>query len=164
MLRTARPLPPVRAEGPPLVANTTPFPGPITCDLIPKGWAVRLKGTGSEQELYDPALKNPGQYRALTYTMVLRPSELKKTSKGLISDRTDVPWGSKGFEGMGRAGNNEAVIFPIKDSDGKANPHQYEVYVRQGKTNRLVVLSNYSWPLALDPFTLRTMAGSCHYK
>jgi hypothetical protein len=42
-----------------LVANPTPYPGPYTCDLIPKGWAVRsLEG---RPVLYDRATAHPGK-------------------------------------------------------------------------------------------------------
>jgi hypothetical protein len=157
-----RPIPPTFATEVPLVANTTAFPGPITCDLIPKGWAVRTNKDGLA-ELYDPKLTNPGKYRALSSTVTLRPSELKQTSNGLITDRTDSPWGAADM-GMTHAGTNEAIVFPIKDSDGQDHPWQLGVYVRQGKSLRIVDVANYAWPLAWNVPSQLKFAGSCHYK
>jgi hypothetical protein len=157
-----RPIPPVFATEVALVANTTPLPGPITCDLIPKGWAVRTNKDGLA-ELYDPKLTDPSKYRALTMTVTMRPSELKQTGKGLITDRTDSPWGAPDMP-VTRAGANEAVVFGIKDSAGQMHPWQRDVYVRQGKSLKIVDVANYAWALAWElPSQLR-FAGSCHYK
>jgi hypothetical protein len=157
-----RPIPPTFATEVPLVANTTAFPGPITCDLIPKGWAVRTNTDGLA-ELYDPKLTNPGKYRALSSTVTLRPSELKQTSKGLITDRTDSPWGATDMA-VTRAGANEAIVFGVRDSDGQMHPWQRELYVRQGKSLKVVDVANYAWPLAWELQSQLRFAGSCHYK
>lgn len=169
--QTKRPVPPGQRDDPrppariiagsgALVANHTPFPGSITCDLVPKGWAVRTRG--AEQELYDPKLKDPGQYRALTYTLVLRPSEMLPRPGGLGIDRVaDESWARLK---TWHAGKNEAAVFVIPDSEGKtANPYR-EVYVRQGQSTHMIVATNYAWSLSWDMFTLLKFAGSCHYK
>lgn len=156
-----RPVPPVFAESVPLVKNTKAFPGSITCDLIPQGWAVRAKD--GEQELYDPSLKDPGQYRALTYTMTIRPSEMLQRPGGIGIDRVaDESWAR--LDGW-HAGKNEAAVFVVPDSEGRtSNPFQKEVYARQGHSTHMVVVSNYAWTLSWDQMELLKFAGSCHSK
>ncbi|GAA1604683.1 hypothetical protein GCM10009804_71180 [Kribbella hippodromi] len=156
-----RPPAPLPATPVPLVVNRSPFPGPITCDLIPQGWAVRIKGNA--QELYDPNLKNPMRYRALTSTLLLQAAELMPRPGGGRIDRVpNVPWAQVA---MKRAGKNPAAVFHINDSSGNNLPSQAEVYEQQGATNRLVIVSNYALPLGWIAYpTLLQFADSCHYK
>ncbi|MDX2973023.1 hypothetical protein [Kribbella solani] len=156
-----RPIAPMPAQPVRLVKNTTAFPGPITCTLIPEGWAVRTRG--SAQELYDPKLKNPSPYRDLTYTMLLQSTELTPGPGGGRIDRVPgIPWHQVAME---RAGKNRAAIFAIKDSSGAGLPSEADVYVQQGATDRLIVVSNYAQPLGWRTYpTLLQFADSCHYK
>ena len=159
-----RDLPPVPSTPVPLVANTKPFPGEITCDLIPQGWAVNLVGTKqngdpSQQDLYDPKLRNPAQYRASSTYVRIRASQLMDEGQGLTADKYSEPWTTLWNV---RAGTNEAVItspLGAKDPNGRR-----EVFVRQGKTVRVVVVSNNAYNLGWDAKTLLRFAGSCHYK
>ena len=155
-------LPPIPAVPVPLVANTQPFPGAITCDLIPKGWAVKLtvtaaQGGGWEQKvLTDPSLRNPKQYRDTTYSLTVRQVDMIDNGEGLTADKYTEPWTKLPKV---RAGKNEAVI-----SLGNSRNGLREVHVRQGRTTRLVAVSNQADNLAWDEATLLKFAGSCHYK
>lgn len=156
-----RPPAPVPATPVPLVANTTPFPGPITCDLIPQGWAAKVVGTvqngdPSQQELSDPGLQNPGRYREWTYSMRIRASRLMDNGEGLTADKYTTAWTKLPKVS---AGKNEAVMTPGNNRNGMR-----EVFVRQGKSIRVVVVSNSAYNLGWDPATLLKFAGSCHYK
>ena len=72
--------------------------------------------------------------------------------------RLYVHWGKVRRED-GAAGKNEAVI-----SLGDKRNGLREVHVRQGKSTRLVAVSNQAYNLAWDEPTLLKFAGSCHYK
>ena len=145
-----------------LVTNTKPFPGVITCDLIPKDWAAELtvtaaQGGGWEQQVvYDPKLRNPKQYHDVTYTLTVRQVDLMDNGNGLTADKYTEPWTRLPKV---RAGKNEAVI-----SLGAKRNGLREVHVRQGKTTRLVAVSNQAYNLAWDEPTLLKFAGSCRYK
>jgi hypothetical protein len=145
-----------------LTANPKAFPGRITCDLIPKGWAVRFLGdfSGWQQwELYDPNLRNPEQYRQYSWRLRVRQSTLMDNGEGITADKYTEAWATLwNF----RVGGNEAVSTssnPTKDPTG-----QYEVFVRQGKSTRLVVVSNNAYNLGWDGATLLRFTASCHYK
>jgi hypothetical protein len=160
-----RPHAPKPAVAVPLVVNNHPFPGSITCDLIPKGWRVRLtvpaaKGGGWEQkELSDPDLSNPQQYREHTFTLTIRQSQLMDEGQGLTGDKYLTPWTKLPKV---RAGANEAVITtPLGDKDPNG---LREVFVRQGQGIRVVVVTNNAYNLGWDSKTLLRFAGSCHYK
>jgi hypothetical protein len=155
--------PVIPATAVPLVANTTPFPGVITCDLIPKGWAVRVtltaaKGGGWEQqELYDPNLRNPKQYHGATFTVAIRQTELMDEGEGLTVDKYSTPWTKLPKV---RAGKYEAITTGVPGS-----PYgRQEVYVKPDRTNRIVGVGNHAYNLAWDMNTLLKFAGSCHYK
>ncbi|MEU8223011.1 hypothetical protein [Kribbella sp. NPDC048915] len=51
----------LRAKLVQLVPSTVPYPGPVTCDLIPKGWAVRSEA--GTPVLYDPNFPHPAKGR-----------------------------------------------------------------------------------------------------
>jgi hypothetical protein len=156
-----RSVPPVPSSPVELVANTKAFPGRITCDLIPKGWAVRLLGDfgGWQQwELYDPNLRNPGQYRETSWRLVVRQSTLMDNGEGITADKYTEAWSR--LWNM-RVGGNEAVSTSTnlaKDPNGKR-----ELFVRQGQSTRMVVVSNGAYNLAWDGATLIEFAASCHY-
>ena len=157
-----RPPAPVPSTPVPLVANTTPFPGPITCDLVPLGWAVKVVGTKqngdpSQQDLTDPNLRDPEQYHAQSRYVRIRASQLMDEGKGLTGDKYTEPWEKLPHV---RAGKNEAVATaPATSRNGRQ-----EVFVRQGSTIRVVVVTSVAYNLGWDMKTLLKFAGSCHYK
>ncbi|MFG1624234.1 hypothetical protein [Kribbella sp. NPDC049227] len=156
-----RPPAPVPSTPVPLVATAKAFPGPITCDLIPQGWAVKLVGTKqngdpSQQDLTDPNLRNPEQYHAESRYLRIRASQLMDQGEGLTADKYSTPWTDLPKV---RAGKNEAVITPGNTRNGRR-----ELFVRQGRSTRVVVLSNSAYNLGWDQATLLKFAGSCHYK
>jgi hypothetical protein len=157
-----RGLPPIPSEPVALVANTTPFPGRITCDLVPKGWAVDFtvpavtKTDWEQKELYDPGLRNPGQYHEYTYTVRVRQVEMMDNGEGLTADKYTEAWTKLPKV---RAGGKEAVI-----STGDSRNGLREVHVRQGRTTHLVAVFNHANNLGWDEATLLKFAGSCHYR
>lgn len=154
--------PPIPTTPVALVANAKPFPGKITCDLIPKGWAARLYGQTlspddwQQQEVYDPNLRNTKQYHEVSYSMVVRQVEMTDNGEGLTADKYTDPWTKLPKV---RAGKKEAVISLGSSRDGRR-----EVHVRQGKTTHLIAVTNNAYNLAWDEKTLLKFAGSCHYK
>ncbi|MFI5735926.1 hypothetical protein ACIA49_37785 [Kribbella sp. NPDC051587] len=154
--RPSGPLPPKPAVPVELVARTTPFPGGVTCDLVPKGWAIKLfQGGEYEQlELYDPNLRNPEQYRDHTYEVNLRWALMRDEGHGLVPDKFGVPWTELPHV---KAGSKDAVST---DQDGLS-----EVFVRQTKTGaRVIVVTNDAVNLGWDEKTLLKFAGSCSHK
>lgn len=144
----------------PLVANTTAFPGVITCDLIPKGWAVRISyadAQAQQQELYDPKLSNAKKLHDATYTLTIRQTQLMDEGEGLTVDKYSTPWTKLPKV---RAGKYEAVTTGVPGS-----PYgRQEVYIKPGKGIKIVGVSNHAYNLAWDMDTLLRFAGSCHYK
>ncbi|HZX03625.1 hypothetical protein [Kribbella sp.] len=154
-----RPPPPVPSTPVTLVANSKPFPGKkITCDLIPTGWAVRVRTEAGweQQELYDPNLRNPKQYHDPSYTMVVRQVEMTDNGEGLTADKYTAAWTKLPKV---RAGQKEAVI-----SLGTKRNGLREVHVRQGTTTHLIAVANNAYNLGWNEATLLRFAGSCHYK
>jgi hypothetical protein len=151
--------PPIPTTPVALVANTKPFPGAITCGLVPKGWTARISSSGEfeQQEVYDPKLKNPKQYHEVSFSMVIRQDVMTDNGEGLTADKYTDPWTKLPKV---RAGKNEAII-----SGGTSNRDgRREVHVRQGKTTKLIAIANNAYNLAWDVPTLLKFAGSCHYK
>lgn len=161
-----RGLPPVPSEPVQLVPNPTPFPGRITCDLVPKGWTARITYPAAtstdweQQELTDPNLRNPAQYHDVTHTVGIRQSELLDNGQGITADKYTKPWTQLPKV---RAGQNEAVVSGPLGGGGNANGRR-EVHVRQGNGTRVIVVANHAYNLAWDLPTVLKFAGSCHYK
>ncbi|MGW6280423.1 hypothetical protein [Kribbella sp. NPDC055071] len=153
-----RPAPPIPVTPVALVANTKPFPGVITCDLVPKGWTAKVTSPGDweQQEVYDPALRNPKQYHDVSYSIVVRQTAMSDNGEGLTADKYTEPWTKLPKV---RAGNKEAIISGGSKQDGRR-----EVHVRQGQTTKLIAVANNAYNLAWDEPTLLKFAGSCHYK
>ncbi|MFF0265976.1 hypothetical protein [Kribbella sp. NPDC004536] len=151
--------PVIPATAVPLVANTKAFPGVITCDLIPKGWVVRIvyaSPIAQQQDLSDPNL-NPKKFHNATYTLTVRQTELMDEGEGLTVDKYSTPWTKLPKV---RAGKYQAVASGVP---GSPNGRQ-EVYIKPGKSNKIVGVSNHAYNLAWDMDTLLRFAGSCHYK
>ncbi|MEV5960601.1 hypothetical protein AB0L70_02480 [Kribbella sp. NPDC051952] len=154
--------PPIPTTPVALVANTKAFPGKITCDLIPKGWAARIsypaaeKDDWEQQEVFDPKLRNTKQYHEVSFSMVVRQVEMTDNGEGLTADKYTEAWTKLPKV---RAGKKEAVITLGNSRDGRR-----EVHVRQGKTTHLIAVANNAYNLAWDEKTLLKFAGSCHYK
>jgi hypothetical protein len=151
--------PVIPAAAVPLVANTKAFPGVITCDLIPKGWAVRISYASpiaQQQELYDPAA-DPKKLHAATYTMTIRQTELIDEGEGPTVDKYSTPWTRLPKV---TAGKYQAVT---SGKPGSAYGRQ-EVDVKPGKSTRIIGVSNRAYNLAWDMDTLLKFTGSCHYK
>ncbi|MFF0339228.1 hypothetical protein [Kribbella sp. NPDC004875] len=161
--RDTRKPPVIPAQQVPLVANTTPFPGVITCDLIPQGWVARVTVTAAQgggweqQELSDPSLTNPKQYHGATFTLVIRQTELIDEGEGPTVDKYSTPWTKLPKV---PAGKYQAVTSGVP---GSPNGRQ-EVYIKPDKSTRIVGISNKAYNLAWDMDTLLRFAGSCHYK
>lgn len=151
--------PVIPATAVPLVANTKPFPGVITCDLIPKGWAARIafSAPGAQQQLlYDPNLDTK-KYHEATYTVTIRQTRLMDEGQGLTVDKYSTPWTKLPKV---RAGKYQAVTSGVPGS-----PYgRQEVFVKPGKGIAIVGVDNNAYNLAWDMNTLLKFAGSCHYK
>jgi hypothetical protein len=158
--RDKRPAPVAPGTAVQLVTNTTPFPGVITCDLIPKGWAVRValaNPTAQVQELYDPNLRNPKQYHGNTYTLDIRQTKLIDEGEGLTVDKYLEPWTKLPKVPAGK--------YQVVTSGVPGSPQGLrEVYVKPDKSTRIVGIHNSARNLAWDMNTLLRFAGSCHYK
>jgi hypothetical protein len=152
--------PVIPATAVPLVANTKPFPGVITCDLIPEGWSARITyaAAGSQQqELYDPKLGNANKLHAATYTVTIRQTELIDMGEGPTVDKYSTAWTKLPKV---RAGRLEAVTSGVPGS-----PYgRQQVFVKPDKSSKIVGVSNNAYNLAWDMNTLLKFAGSCHYK
>ncbi|GAA1110077.1 hypothetical protein GCM10009630_03880 [Kribbella jejuensis] len=151
--------PVIPAAAVPLVANPKPFPGVITCDLIPKGWAVRIayaSPIAQQQDLYDPNL-DAKKFHGATYTLTIRQTELIDEGEGPTVDKYSTPWTKLPKV---RAGKYLAVTSGVP---GSPNGRQ-EVYIKPGKSTKIVGVSNHAYNLAWDMNTLLKFAGSCHYK
>lgn len=151
--------PVIPATSVPLVPNAKPFPGVITCDLIPRDWAVRIayaSPIAQQQELYDPKL-DAKRVHAATYTVTIRQTQLIDEGEGLTVDKYSTPWTKLPKV---RAGKYQAVTTGVAGS-----PYgRQEVYIKPDKSNRIVGVANHAYNLAWDMNTLLKFAGSCHYK
>lgn len=134
-----------------LVANTTPFPGATSCDLIPQGWAARRTSTGAE--VYDPRLGTHG-----TAGMTLRTAAMSDHGDGLTLKRAFDLWDAQpGYQ----AGQNAALVNSSLTGD---RAEGVELLVRQGTSKLVIVVSNNAGNLGWDLTTLLRFAGSCHKK
>ncbi|MFC6158082.1 hypothetical protein [Kribbella jiaozuonensis] len=148
--------PVIPAKPVPLAANSTPFAGVVfTCDLIPRGWAVR--SFAKQIVLYDPKLANSSQYHDATYVLNVWSEDMVDDGDGLTPAKYGEAWTKLPKV---RAGNQQVVTTGVPGS-----PYgRQQVFLRQGNTKHLVTVTNQAWNLAWDMNTLLRFAGSCHYK